>query len=184
MNTQNTPTTPNSCRPAFRYVIEYANGASNEKKATFSGIARVIEYGRILLDRPTAEAVQIHTPNGQVIEIEKRRTGCPTIRRSSQEDINFTEVNCDFRRLLREHDGDEVINNPEHQEDAAKAFDLADEYCAQLAATIYNAWDDLCKLYNNIKTSCNWFFGASMEEAASDPETNPWDVYVAPNDVF
>ena len=108
----------------------------------------------------------------------------PTIRRSSQEDINFTEVNCDFRRLLREHDGDEVINNPEHQEDAAKAFDLADEYCAQLAATIYNAWDDLCKLHNNIKTSCNWFFGASMEEAASDPEINPWDVYVAPNDVF
>lgn len=77
MNTKN-----NHPAPLFRYVIEYANGATNERKANFSGIGRALQYGRILLDRPTAEAVQIFTPNGQIVEIEKGGTGCPAIRRA------------------------------------------------------------------------------------------------------
>lgn len=113
------------------------------------------------------------------------------IRQAAADDLNYTEINTDFRELLRKHDGDTEINNPAHMENARRTFaglesnDEPDEYEQNLAATIYNAWDELCTLYaaEHLADLCDWFFGATQEEASSTEENNPWDVYVAPKGI-
>ncbi len=109
------------------------------------------------------------------------------------ENLNFTEINCDFRELLRKHSNDKEILRAKHLENALETFaclcnpdDEDYEYEKALAANIYNAWGELCELYaeESLEETCNWFFGAAREEAASDEENNPWDVFIAQKGLF
>jgi hypothetical protein len=84
--------------------------------------------------------------------------------------FDLDAINAEFVELLNKHEGETEVKGASREEFAQ----MQGDECAELFATAFNAWDELCSRHEGLKDcGLGWFAGASF---VGYP--NPWDLYI------